>query len=145
MSLKEGTPSLVSEQPAKPWMSCGSIQERTSSVASRELIVLIDDLDGQEITQGGETVRFGLDGVAYEIDLSAEHATGLREALQPYTARGRRVGGRQHVVGGGVTRADPEQLRAARRWLRGRGHEVSDKGRIRGELMELYLAQAGAR
>ena len=67
-------------------------------MASRELIVLIDDLDGQEITQGGETVRFGLDGVAYEIDLSAEHATGLREALQPYTARGRRVGGRQHVV-----------------------------------------------
>src|SRR5207245_10053153 len=39
--------------------------------------LLIDDLDGGE-AEG--TVRFGLDGAEYEIDLSAGHAGALRRA-----------------------------------------------------------------
>jgi hypothetical protein len=40
--------------------------------------LFIDDLDGSE-AEG--TVRFGLDGTEYEIDLNAEHAQALRDAL----------------------------------------------------------------
>ncbi len=46
-------------------------------MAQRVQTLLIDDLDGGE-AEG--TVRFGLDGAEYEIDLSAGHADALRRA-----------------------------------------------------------------
>jgi hypothetical protein len=52
--------------------------------------LFIDDIDGSE-AEG--TVRFGLDGTEYEIDLNAEHAQALRDALARYVQTGRRAGG----------------------------------------------------
>lgn len=49
---------------------------------------LIDDLDGGEAV---ETVSFGLDGTAYEIDLSKRNAAAFREALQRYVNAGRKI------------------------------------------------------
>ena len=46
-------------------------------MAQKIQVLLVDDLDGGE-AEG--TVRFGLDGVEYEIDLSAEHTEALRTA-----------------------------------------------------------------
>jgi nucleoid-associated protein Lsr2 len=43
------------------------------------------------VTDG--TVRFGLDGTEYEIDLSAEHAQELRGALARHVGAARRAGG----------------------------------------------------
>ena len=43
--------------------------------------LFIDDLDGSE---ANGTVRFGLDGTEYEIDLNAQHAQQLRDALARY-------------------------------------------------------------
>ena len=59
-------------------------------MAQKVQILLIDDLDGGE-AEG--TVRFGLDGAEYEIDLSAEHAEALRKALAPYVSAARRAPG----------------------------------------------------
>ena len=59
-------------------------------MAQRVRTLLIDDLDGGE-AEG--TVRFGLDGAEYEIDLSAEHADALRKALAPFVSAARRVSG----------------------------------------------------
>ena len=53
-------------------------------------IELVDDLDGETAE---ETVEFSLDGVLYEIDLSAANATKLREALRVWTANSRRIKG----------------------------------------------------
>jgi Lsr2 len=54
------------------------------------LILFIDDLDGSD-AEG--TVRFGLDGTEYEIDLNARHAQELRDALGRYVgAAARRAG-----------------------------------------------------
>lgn len=50
--------------------------------------MLVDDIDG---SRADETVSFMLDGVAYEIDLSAANAARLREALADYVARARRL------------------------------------------------------
>jgi hypothetical protein len=47
-------------------------------LAQKIQVLLINDLDG---SQAEGTVRFLLDGTEYEIDLNAEHAHALREAL----------------------------------------------------------------
>ena len=40
-------------------------------MVQKQQIVLIDDIDGGD---ADETVTFALDGVSYEIDLTAKHA-----------------------------------------------------------------------
>jgi len=70
-------------------------------VAQKIRTLFIDDLDGSA-AEG--TVRFGLDGTEYEIDLNAGHAKELRDALARYVdaarrvARGRRGAGGRRVV-----------------------------------------------
>ena len=44
---------------------------------------LVDDLDGGD---ADETVKFALDGIQYEIDLSKKNADKLRELFAPYVA-----------------------------------------------------------
>jgi hypothetical protein len=50
-------------------------------VAQKIQTLFIDDLDGSA-AEG--TVRFGLDGAQYEIDLNTKHAQELRDALARY-------------------------------------------------------------
>lgn len=44
-------------------------------MAQKIQILFVDDLDGREVE---DTVRFGLDGAEYEIDLNAGHSQALR-------------------------------------------------------------------
>ena len=70
-------------------------------------VVLTDDIDGSEAT---ETVRFGLDGCWYEIDLCSGNAEKLREVLGEWTRHGRRTGAAPSRPGakrGGDLQADP--------------------------------------
>jgi Lsr2 len=116
-------------------------------MAQKTVIQLVDDLDGSE-AQG--TVSFGLDGTAYEIELSQAHAAELREAVAPYLAAARRVvrvSGRRTSVRpvaapapARPTRPDREQVAAIREWARGKGYEVKNRGRIPGAVMEAYNA-----
>jgi hypothetical protein len=56
------------------------------------ITIRIDDLDGRQIRQGsGGAVSFSLDGIDYEIDLSAKHRRELEKVLEPYIAAGRRL------------------------------------------------------
>ena len=59
-------------------------------MAQKIQTLLIDDLDGKE-AEG--TMRFGLDGAEYEIDLSAKNAEALRKAAEPYVSAARRASG----------------------------------------------------
>lgn len=99
-------------------------------MAKKIFFQLVDDLDGRVLADGeGETVRFGLDGTRYEIDLSHEHAAELRSLLAPYRSAGR-VAPR---VAKNVERAragGPRDVTAVRRWARANGVEVADRGRI---------------
>lgn len=112
-------------------------------MAERIVRQLIDDIDGTEIPDGGgERVEFSLRGVEYQIDLSATNVAKLDKVLKPYLdaamrlrgARGRRAKG----AGRGV--ASREQLAAIRDWARKNGYEVSDRGRIKAEIMEAFEA-----
>jgi Lsr2 len=65
-------------------------QRDGTSVAQKIQTLLIDDLDG---TKADGTVRFGLDGTEYEIDLNAGQARALPEALARYVSAARRARG----------------------------------------------------
>lgn len=111
-------------------------------MAQKVLVSLVDDLDGSEAE---ETVEFGLDGVSYEIDLSAENAEELRDALAQYVEHARRAGGRKRTGPRSAAKApgrsaavDREQNQAIRAWARKNGYEVSDRGRIPSEVVEAY-------
>ena len=113
---------------------------------AREVIEkLIDDLDGSEAT---ETVTFGLDGTAYEIDLSKKNASALRNALQSYLKAARKAssaGGRRKpapaLSGRKAQRGyDIVQLRE---WAGSNGVEVPARGRIPQAVVDQYKAAGG--
>ncbi|OQO94113.1 histone-like nucleoid-structuring protein Lsr2 [Saccharomonospora piscinae] len=113
-------------------------------MAQQILVSLVDDLDGSE---ADETVQFGLDGVTYEIDLSADNAEELRDALAHYVEHARRSGGRKRTSGrrrsngqapSRSSSAEREQNQAVRTWARKNGYEISDRGRIPSEVTDAY-------
>lgn len=59
-------------------------------MAQQVLVQLVDDVDGSEATQ---TVRFGLDGISYEIDVNDSHAEELRSAVDKFALAGRKTRG----------------------------------------------------
>jgi Lsr2 len=105
-------------------------------MAQKVQVILVDDLDGGDAE---EQVSFSLDGVSYEIDLSADNAEALREAIAPWVGHARRVGGRSRgraaARGRAAVKADLGEVRA---WARENGYQVSDRGRVSSEVMSAY-------
>lgn len=111
-------------------------------MAQRVEIHLTDDLDGGEASQ---TVRFALDGRDLEIDLSDKNAAKFRELLRPYIAAGRRLGAatgttRRTSVAAGTAGMSKEKLANVRTWARSNGYDVSDRGRVKGDILDAYHA-----
>ena len=103
------------------------------TVAQRTQILYVDDIDGSA-AEG--TVRFGLGGVDYEIDLNKKHADQLARALGPYVDAARRVSSsRRAVQGSRPARHDQSEVRA---WARRAGLKVSDRGRIPADVLSRY-------
>ena len=113
-----------------------------SFMARKVTVTLTDDLD--DSVTADETVQFALDGAEYEIDLSNKNAAKLRKALDPYTAAGRRSGGRKRTNSIASTRGratvDREQSRAIRDWAKSAGLKVNDRGRISQDVIDAYNA-----
>ncbi|SDP98496.1 histone-like nucleoid-structuring protein Lsr2 [Lentzea jiangxiensis] len=111
-------------------------------MAQKVLVQLVDDLDGT-VAEDVETVSFGLDGVAYSIDLNPANAAQLRDALADFVANARRSGGRakrptsirRTIVAEARTK---EQTKAIREWARTSGFELSDRGRIPTNVIEQF-------
>lgn len=108
----------------------------------RTVVTLIDDLDGSEAV---ETIRFMLDGVEYEIDLSGLNAQDLRDSLDPFVKASRKVG-RSRIPAATRTRAghtgrNPKTAEV-REWARSKGIEVNERGRIPAAVMEQYERDA---
>ena len=96
---------------------------------------LTDDVDGKPAV---ETVRFGLDGRDYEIDLSEKNARALRKDLQPWTAAARRT---PRSKTGGTTRVETGVDSAAvRAWAASNGIELSARGRLPRHVLDQYRA-----
>lgn len=116
-------------------------------MAKRVIHELIDDIDGKP---ADETVAFSLDGIQYQIDLSKKNAARLRTTLEPFLTASTKVGRAAAMAGRGretrrrsSARSDRDQTRAIREWAVAKGIAVSDRGRIKQEIVDRYHAEAG--
>ena len=104
-------------------------------MARKIIIQLTDDVDGGAAT---ETVRLGLDGVSYEIDLNDDNAAKLRAALVLYVKNARRIGGATRSRGTAPTSgSDPKAVRS---WAASNGIELPARGRMPALVLEQYRA-----
>lgn len=111
-------------------------------MAQKIQTLFIDDIDGGE---AAGTVRFGLDGTEYEIDLNAVHTEELRKVLENYTAHARKVGGSaRRAPRGRRSNADAIDTARVREWARENGYDIKERGRVPGNVVEKYKATVGA-
>jgi Lsr2 len=86
-----------------------------------------------------ETVRFAVDGTAYEIDLSKKNAAAFRRKLAPFIDHARKAGRAQRRRPG-RTSASRERSGGIRAWAQEQGIAVSARGRIPASVAERYHA-----
>lgn len=107
-------------------------------MAQKVEVTLIDDIDGGK---ADETVRFGIDGSSYEIDVNAKHAKKIRDILSPFTSAARKV-----KAGSAASRksnrptASRERTAEIREWAKQQGKQVNDRGRIPASIVEEFEA-----
>jgi hypothetical protein len=105
-------------------------------MAQKVTVELQDDLDGGP---ADETVRFGVDGAEYEIDLSKKNAAALRRKLAPFIEHSRKAGRGQRRRGG-RTASSRDRSGSIRAWAQAQGITVSARGRIPASVVEQYQA-----
>jgi hypothetical protein len=103
-------------------------------MAPKVTIALEDDLDGGP---ADETVRFGLGGTAYEIDLNKKNARAFRKRLAPFVEHARKAGRGQRRPRTASSRQRSGDIRA---WAKEQGIAVSDRGRIPASVVAQYEA-----
>ena len=111
-------------------------------MAQKIQTLFIDDLDGSA-AEG--TVRLGLDGAEYEIDLNTKYAQELRGALARCVGAARRVGGATRRSARSARRGAASGLNTTevREWAKAQGIEVKDRGRVPAELVVKFKAATG--
>jgi hypothetical protein len=111
-------------------------------MAQKIQTLFVDDLDGGE-AEG--TVRFGLDGTNYEIDLSTAHADELRSVLAPYARAGRKITGAARRPGRtqGRAAANGFSTNEVRDWAKANGVEIKDRGRVPADVVAKFRAATG--
>jgi hypothetical protein len=104
-------------------------------MAQKVAVLLEDDLTGGP---ADGTVRFGIDGANYEIDLNTGNASELHAILRPYVENGRKTSAAKQRH----TRMTPNRQRSAdiRAWAKNTGIQVSERGRIPADIVAQYEA-----
>jgi hypothetical protein len=105
-------------------------------MARKIVVALEDDLDGGPAE---ETLRFGLGGSEYEIDLSKKNAKTFRNRLAPFVEHARKAGKGQRRRSA-RTSSGRERSGDIRAWAKDKGLAVSDRGRIPASVVEQYEA-----
>jgi hypothetical protein len=112
-------------------------QAKEGTVAQKVTVEMTDDIDGSE---ADTTVRFAVDGTAYEIDLSKKNSSKMRRDFGRYIEHARKTtGGRRS----GRPRRDRDRSSAVREWARQQGIQVSERGRISADVVAQYEAAKG--
>jgi Lsr2 len=105
-------------------------------MAQKITVALEDDLDGG---RADETMRFGLGGAEYEIDLSKKNATAFRKQFSPFIEHARKAGRGPRRRPGRIA-SSRERSGGIRAWAKAQGIAVSDRGRIPASVVEQYEA-----
>jgi hypothetical protein len=108
------------------------LMEGPISVAQRVVVTISDDIDGGDAS---ETVSFGLDGKAYEVDLNVDNAKKLREDLARFVEAGRKRAKSGKTYHRTSIAPDP---RAVRAWAESNGFEVPARGRIPKKIYDAF-------
>ena len=105
-------------------------------MATRIAVALEDDLDGG---RADETVRFGVGGTEYEIDLSKKNAKAFRAGVAPFVEHARRAGrgSRRQSARPAAARDHSSDIRA---WAKAEGIAISERGRIAAGVVAQYEA-----
>ncbi len=107
-------------------------------MARREVVEYTSDLSGEALEgDGSHTVAFGLDGNDYEVDLTADEQSRLRDALSSYIAKATKATPTGQRYTNTTVTADSKTVRA---WAQSHGHQVPSKGRVPAEIRTLYDA-----
>lgn len=121
-------------------------------MAQQTIVELVDDLHGGP---ADETVQFALDGKDLVIDLDAENASGLRDALAEYIdharlVRGRRPRNRRKATAQPAATAPSKpaaprfsttldaDAATVRAWAKRRGIPINARGRISDAVMDEF-------
>lgn len=115
-------------------------------MAKKTIEIITSDLSGEELERGqGRTVTFSVEDSAYSIDLTDDEANEFHETLRKYTsvaarrssrpAQTRKTSGSSGSSGSGRT---SEELSHVRAWAKENGYEVSERGRIKSEILEAF-------
>jgi Lsr2 len=107
-------------------------------MAQKVTVALEDDLDGGP---ADKTVRFGIGGSEYEIDLSTKNAAAFRRKLAPFIDHARKAGRGQRRRTG-RTASSRERSGSIRAWAQAQGITVSARGRIPASVAQQYQAAA---
>lgn len=112
-------------------------------MAKKTIQIITSDLSGDELAAGeGETITFSIGGADYSIDLTDAEADELRATFERYVSVARRASSR-----GGPTSTSrkssgsgrsSEELAHIRAWANENGHAVSERGRIKAEVIEAF-------
>jgi hypothetical protein len=107
-------------------------------MARRTVVTLEDDIDGGP---ADETLRFGVDGSDYEIDLNTKNAAALHRLLAPFVARARKAGSNaRRPVRTAASRRRSHDIRI---WAREQGIDLSERGRIPASVVDKYEGTIG--
>jgi Lsr2 len=110
-------------------------------VAQRVQTILVDDLDGTELGDDGQTIRFGWLGADYTIDLSQANVDKFAAAITPFVDAGQRIGGRKARGANSSANSNGQvDTKAVRRWAASNGIELSSRGRVPADVVEKYRA-----
>ena len=106
-------------------------------MVTKTVTTLVDDLDG---SRAEETVRFGVGGTEYEIDLSKKNARAFRSGLGPFVEHARKGGRgpRRRPARPASARERSSEIRA---WAKAQGITISERGRIPASVMAQYEAE----
>jgi hypothetical protein len=116
-------------------------------VAQKVSVTYACDYDDKEIPDGQQhSITFGLDGQEYEIDLCAKHSERFSEVVGKFTEHARKTSvknsvGRQRRRRTAANRQRSAEIRA---WAKKSGFEVSDRGRIPGNVLAGFETKAKA-
>lgn len=108
-------------------------------MAQKVVVELIDDLDGEPIEVGGETISFAVNGVEYSIDLNDKNATEFHRKMDYYIKYAARVGGRKSSRPAKRT-SNGANAQKIREWANANGYTVSARGRVAADITEAYAA-----
>jgi hypothetical protein len=108
------------------------VARKTETVVS-----YLDDLDGTKAT---ETVSFSIDGVAYEIDLSAKNAKAIRADIAKWSESARKAKRTAGKPRRAASAKPSGEAAAIREWAAASGIAVPARGRIPKAIAEQYAA-----